>query len=187
MANANEYYATGKRKEAIARVFLRPGSGEIGRLATSGLVPVGYYKDPEKSAETFREIEGKRYSFPGDYATIEADGSITLLGRGNACINSAGEKIFPEEVEEAVKRHPDVCDCLVVGVPDDRFGQRVVAVASLHEGRHPAEAEVIDFTREHLAGYKLPKQVLFVDTVQRAMNGKADYRWANRTALAGAT
>ncbi|MCZ6709418.1 MAG: acyl-CoA synthetase [Gammaproteobacteria bacterium] len=165
---------------------VEPGSGEIGKIASSGLVPLGYYKDPEKSAETFREIDGKRYSFPGDYATVEADGSISLLGRGNACINTAGEKVFPEEVEEAVKRHPDVFDCLVVGVPDERFGEKVVAVASLHEGRQSDEVQVIDFTREQLAGYKLPKQVLIVDTVQRAPNGKADYQWAKRVALAEA-
>jgi acyl-CoA synthetase (AMP-forming)/AMP-acid ligase II len=165
---------------------VEPGSDEIGKLATSGFVPVGYYKDPEKSADTFREVDGKRYSFPGDYATVEADGSITLLGRGSACINSAGEKVFPEEVEEAVKRHPDVFDCLVVGLPDDRFGERVIAVASFHDGKHSDEAAVIDFTREHLAGYKLPKRVLFVDTVQRAPNGKADYKWAKRAALDGA-
>ncbi len=164
-----------------------PGSGEIGRLATSGMVPIGYYKDPDKSAATFIEIDGVRYSFPGDYATIEADGSITLLGRGSVCINTAGEKVFPEEVEEAVKRHPDIYDCLVVGVPDERFGERVVAVAS-HcediEGKDGcAQSELIDFTREHLAGYKLPKHVLFVDLVQRAPNGKADYKWAKQEAL----
>jgi fatty-acyl-CoA synthase len=162
------------------------GSGEIGKIASSGLVPVGYYKDPEKSAETFREIDGRRYSFPGDYATVEADGSISLLGRGNACINTAGEKVFPEEVEEAVKRHPDIFDCLVVGVPDERFGEKVVAVASFYEGKQSDEVRVIDFTREQLAGYKLPKQVLIVDTVQRAPNGKADYKWAKRVALAAA-
>ncbi len=121
------------------------------------------------------------------YATIEADGSITLLGRGSVCINTAGEKVFPEEVEEAVKRHPDIYDCLVVGVPDERFGERVVAVAS-HcediEGKDGcAQSELIDFTREHLAGYKLPKHVLFVDLVQRAPNGKADYKWAKEEAL----
>jgi fatty-acyl-CoA synthase len=160
-----------------------PGSGEIGKLATSGFVPIGYYKDPVKSAETFREFEGVRYSFPGDYATIEADGSITLLGRGSACINSAGEKVFPEEVEEAVKRHPDVYDCLVVGVPDERFGERVVAVASLRGDGEPAEDVVIGFTREHLAGYKLPKHILFVPEVKRAPNGKADYKWARQAAL----
>ena len=159
-----------------------PGSGEMGKLATSGLVPVGYYKDPEKSAATFREIDGVRYSFPGDYATVEADGTITLLGRGSNCINTAGEKVYPEEVEEAVKLHPSVYDCLVVGLTDERFGQRVVAVASKDERRQVDEQGLIDFTRDHLAGYKLPKQVLFVDEVRRAPNGKADYKWARTAA-----
>jgi fatty-acyl-CoA synthase len=163
-----------------------PGSGEIGKVATSTFVPLGYYKDPVKSAETFREIDGVRYSFPGDYATVEADGSITLLGRGSVCINTAGEKVFPEEVEEAVKRHPAVFDALVVGLPDERFGERVVAVASFQPGEHCEPGALIDFAREHLAGYKLPKQVVFVDRVQRAPNGKADYKWA-RQAAASAT
>jgi len=163
---------------------VEPGSGEIGKIATSGSVPIGYYKDPVKSAETFKEIDGVRYSFPGDYAQVEADGSITLLGRGSVCINTAGEKVFPEEVEEAVKLHPAVADCLVVGVPDERFGERVVAVASYRSGESCDEAAVIDVTREHLAGYKLPKHVLFVDQVQRAPNGKADYKWAKRAAEA---
>lgn len=162
-----------------------PGSGEMGKLATSGsLVPVGYYKDAEKSAETFREIDGVRYSFPGDYATVEADGTITLLGRGSNCINTAGEKVYPEEVEEAVKRHPAIYDCLVVGIADPRFGQRVVAVASRNEDEMADEQAVIDFAREHLAGYKLPKQVLLVETVRRAPNGKADYKWARQAAEA---
>ena len=159
-----------------------PGSGEMGKLATSGLVPVGYYKDPEKSAATFREIDGVRYSFPGDYATVEADGTITLLGRGSNCINTAGEKVYPEEVEEAVKRHPSIYDCLVVGLTDERFGQRVVAVASVGERKQVDEQGLIDFTRDHLAGYKLPKQVLFVEQVRRAPNGKADYKWARTQA-----
>jgi len=163
---------------------VEPGSGEIGKVATSGSVPIGYYKDPEKSEETFREIDGVRYSFPGDYAQVEEDGTITLLGRGSVCINTAGEKVFPEEVEEAVKKHPAVADALVVGVPDDRFGERVVAVASYQSGESCEESAVIDFARDHLAGYKLPKHVLFVDQVQRAPNGKADYKWAKRTALA---
>ncbi len=163
---------------------VQPGSGEMGMIASSGSVPVGYYKDPEKSAATFREIDGVRYSFPGDFATIEADGSITLLGRGSVCINTAGEKVFPEEVEEAIKRHPEVADSLVVGVPDERFGERVVAVASCSQPDALTEAELIDFTRAHLAGYKLPKQVVFADRVQRAPNGKADYKWAKRTAFA---
>ncbi len=166
---------------------VEPGSGEIGKLATSGFVPLGYYKDPVKSAETFREVDGVRYSFPGDYATVEADGSITLLGRGSVCINTAGEKVFPEEVEEAVKRHPAVVDCLVVGIPDERFGERVVAVASFHDDQDVSEPELIEFARDHLAGYKLPKQVLRVPQVQRAPNGKADYKWAKSTALAELT
>ena len=163
---------------------VQPGSGEMGMIATSGLVPLGYYKDPQKSAATFREIDGVRYSFPGDFAIVEADGAITLLGRGSVCINTAGEKVFPEEVEEAIKRHPQVADSLVVGVPDERFGQRVVAVASRYAGAMLDEADLIAFTRGHLAGYKLPKQVVFVDQVQRAPNGKADYKWAKRAAYA---
>ena len=161
---------------------VKPGSGVMGKIGTSGLVPEGYYKDEKKSAETFKEFEGKRYSFPGDYATVEEDGSITLLGRGSNCINTAGEKVYPEEVEEAIKRHEDIYDCLVVGLKDDRFGQRIVALASFVDGREIEEQDLISFTRESLAGYKLPKQVLFVDEVMRAPNGKANYKWANETA-----
>ena len=159
-----------------------PGSGKMGKIGTSALVPEGYYKDEKKSAETFKEFEGVRYSFPGDYALVEADGTITLLGRGSNCINTAGEKVYPEEVEEAVKRNSDIYDCLVVGMKDDRFGQRVVALASFEEGREISEKELISYTREHLAGYKLPKQVLFVEEVMRAPNGKANYKWAKETA-----
>ncbi len=161
---------------------VKPGSGVMGKIGTSGLVPEGYYKDEKKSAETFKEFEGKRYSFPGDYATVEEDGSITLLGRGSNCINTAGEKVYPEEVEEAIKRHEDIYDCLVVGLKDDRFGQRIVALASFVDGREIEEQDLISFTRENIAGYKLPKQVLFVDEVMRAPNGKANYKWANETA-----
>jgi len=162
-------------------VEVEPGSGEMGLLATPG-APLGYYKDPEKSARTFREIGGVRYSFPGDYATVEADGTINLLGRGSNCINTAGEKVFPEEVEEAIKRDPAIFDCLVVGLPDERFGQRVVAVASMKDGQEIDAASLTEHTRQHLAGYKLPKQVIFVPVVQRAANGKADYGWAEETA-----
>ncbi len=160
-----------------------PGSGEMGMIGTAGSVPIGYYKDPVKSAETFREINGVRYSFPGDYATVEADGTITLLGRGSKCINTAGEKVFPEEVEEALKRNSAIFDCLVVGLPDERFGQKVVAVVSLQDGAEIDESTLIEETREHLSGYKLPKRVFFVPHVQRAPNGKADYQWAEKTAL----
>ena len=161
---------------------VQPGSGVVGRLATSGLVPLGYFKDPEKSAATFVEVGGLRYSFPGDFATVDADGSIKLLGRGSYCINTAGEKVYPEEVEEAVKKHPDVNDCLVVGMPDERFGQRIVVVASINESSMIDEQSLIDFAREHLAGYKLPKQVVLAEEVRRAPNGKADYKWARETA-----
>jgi 3-oxocholest-4-en-26-oate---CoA ligase len=163
--------------------MVQPGSGEIGRIATPGLVPLGYYKDPEKSAQTFREIDGVRYSFPGDYATVDADGSIRLLGRGSACINTGGEKVFPEEVEEAVKRHPAIEDCLVVGVPDPRFGERVVAIASARSGADCDKAHVLEFVRNVLSGYKAPKDMLIVEQVQRAPNGKADYTWAKSQAL----
>ena len=160
--------------------ILEPGSEKIGLIGTSGLVPVGYYKDEKKSAETFREVNGIRYSFPGDYAKLESDGTITLLGRGSNCINSAGEKIYPEEVEEAIKRNKEVFDCLVVGVNDDRFGQKVVAVVSLEE-KIDTEA-LIEQTRKFIAGYKLPKEILFVDRVERAPNGKANYKWAKEEA-----
>jgi fatty-acyl-CoA synthase len=159
---------------------VQPGSGEIGMVANGGLVPLGYYKDPEKSARTFREVNGVRYAFPGDMATVEADGSITLLGRGSNCINSGGEKIFPEEVEEALKGHAAVEDALVFGVPDDRFGQRVVGVASLAPGTVASPDEVVADARARLSSYKLPKQLVLVERVPRAPNGKADYPSARK-------
>ena len=158
--------------------ILSPGSEKIGLIGTSGLVPVGYYKDEKKSAETFREVDGVRYSFPGDYAKLEADGTITLLGRGSNCINSAGEKIYPEEVEEALKKDALVFDCLVVGMPDEKFGQKIVAVVSTVDNQQVNETELIENTRKIIAGYKLPKTILFTDEVQRAPNGKANYKWA---------
>lgn len=163
--------------------LVEPGSGEIGMIANGGFTPVGYFKDPEKSAVTFREIDGHRYSFPGDYASIAADGTLVLLGRGSACINTGGEKVFPEEVEEAVKSHPSVYDCLVVGVEDERFGQRVTAVTSFTSGASVEESELISWLHGRLAGYKLPKTVISVPVVQRAANGKADYKWAKETAV----
>jgi len=158
--------------------ILEPGSKKIGLIGTSGLVPVGYYKDEKKSAETFKEVNGVRYSFPGDYAKLEADGTITLLGRGSNCINSAGEKIYPEEVEEALKKDDSVFDCLVVGMPDKKFGQKIVAVVSTVDNKQVNETELIENTRAKIAGYKLPKTILFTDEVQRAPNGKANYKWA---------
>jgi fatty-acyl-CoA synthase len=163
---------------------VQPGSEEIGLIAAGGNVPLGYYNDAEKSASTFKVIDGKRYSFPGDFATVNADGSITLLGRGNQVINTAGEKVFPEEVEEAVKRLPGIVDCLVVGVADEKFGQAVTAVASVAPGASVDEAAVIAFVKQNLAGFKAPKRVVFVAEVPRGANGKADYRRAMEHALA---
>jgi fatty-acyl-CoA synthase len=162
--------------------ILEPGSKKIGLIGTSGLVPVGYYKDEKKSAETFKEVNGVRYSFPGDYAKLEDDGTITLLGRGSNCINSAGEKIYPEEVEEALKKDDSVFDCLVVGMPDKKFGQKIVAVVSTVGNKPFNETELIENTRAKIAGYKLPKDILFTDEVQRAPNGKANYKWAKNFA-----
>ena len=159
-----------------------PGSGEIGLIANGGFTPVGYYKDPVKSAETFREINGHRYSIPGDYATIEADGTLTLLGRGSVSINTGGEKVFPEEVEEAIKTHPAVYDCLVVGVPDERFGERITAVTSFQDDESVEDEDLINWVRGKLAGYKLPKTIVAVPVVLRAANGKANYKWAKEPA-----
>lgn len=158
--------------------LVQPGSGETGLVAAGGNVPIGYYKDEKKSEATFRTIDGVRYSFPGDWARVEADGSLTLLGRGSQCINSAGEKIYPEEVEETIKRHEAVVDCLVVGIPDEKFGQCVAAVASVVPGSTVDDAELRSFTKSKLSAYKAPKKILVVDEVQRAPNGKADYKWA---------
>ena len=158
-----------------------PGSGEIGRVAVAGLVPVGYYKDPEKSAATFLEIEGKRYSMPGDYATVEADGSLSLLGRGSVCINTGGEKVFPEEVEEALKTHPGVLDAVVVGVPDEKFGQAITAVVELSDPDLATDALIVH-VKEHLASYKAPRHVVTVSTIGRAANGKVDYKGLTATA-----
>jgi acyl-CoA synthetase (AMP-forming)/AMP-acid ligase II len=159
-----------------------PGSDEIGIVAAGGFVPIGYFKDPDKSARTFRTIDGARYAFPGDLAQVAADGTLILLGRGNQVINSGGEKIFPEEVEEAVKRVPGVRDCLVVGVDDARFGQAVTAVAAT-DGTTLNEADVIAHVKTQLARYKAPKRVVFVTEVPRSPNGKADYNAARQYAL----
>jgi acyl-CoA synthetase (AMP-forming)/AMP-acid ligase II len=152
--------------------------GEIGRIARTGHVPLGYYKDPEKSATIFVEVDGKRYVMPGDYARLEEDGTLTLLGRGNMSINTGGEKVFPEEVEGALKAHPDVYDALVVGVPDERLGQRVAALIQPWPGRIIDHAALDAHVRKHIAGYKVPRSVWVVEQVGRAPSGKADYPWA---------
>ena len=181
---------TGKFTQGVnTKVFtddgreVTPGSDEVGMVAAGGNVPFGYYKDEEKSARTFKVIDGKPYSFPGDLAMVAEDGSLILLGRGSQVINSGGEKIFPEEVEEAVKRVDGVRDCLVVGVDDDRFGQAVTAVASVEDGASVEEATIIDSVKGQLARYKAPKRVVFVADVPRAPNGKADYGTARDLAV----
>jgi len=156
------------------------GSQRTGLVALSAGVPDAYYKDDAKSAATFREIDGTRYSLPGDWAMVDADGSIVLLGRGSQCINTGGEKVFPEEVEEVLKRHDAIEDCLVFGVPDERFGQRVVAVASCRADRTAAQDDVIGSAKRALASYKLPRSITFVAEVPRTSSGKADYPAARR-------
>ena len=157
---------------------VEPGSDEVGVLALGGRNPLGYYKDEEKSGRTFKEIDGVRYSIPGDFAQVDTDGTIHLLGRGSVCINSGGEKIFPEEVEEALKTHPAVSDAVVVGVPHPTYGEQIVAVVELHPGgaEDPLEAELIAHVKDRLASYKAPRRVRAVGTIGRAANGKVDYR-----------
>jgi acyl-CoA synthetase (AMP-forming)/AMP-acid ligase II len=153
-----------------------PGSGKAGLVALAGPLPVGYYKDPEKTARTFRTIGNRRYSIPGDFARLEADGTLTLLGRGSNCINTAGEKVFPEEVEEALKTHPAIEDALVFGVPDETWGQAVTGVVKLANGSEFDEAALREHVRRHLASYKTPKRILVAEVALRAPNGKADYK-----------
>ena len=166
-----------------ARVFtedneeVQPGSGVPGFIAQRGNIPIGYYKDPEKTAKTFKTINGELWSMPGDWCMVEEDGSITLLGRGSVCINTGGEKVYPEEIEECLKTHEIVEDALVVGVPDDKWGQAVTAVVQLNPGINDGDEDVLrSHVRAGLAAYKVPKRVLFKDNLGRAPNGKADYK-----------
>ncbi|UYB43789.1 acyl-CoA synthetase [Streptomyces sp. Je 1-4] len=158
-------------------------AGEVGRIALRGHVPLGYYNDPKKTAETFFEAHGDRWVLLGDMATVDEGGIVTVLGRGSQCINSGGEKVYPEEVEQALKAHPDVYDALVAGVPDERWGQRVAAVVQLRTGAaEPALADIQLHCRTRLAGYKIPRAVVFTDHIRRSPSGKADYRWAKAVA-----
>ncbi len=161
---------------------VEPGSGQIGRVAVKGFTPLGYYKDEAKSAATFVEIDGERYSIPGDYAQVDADGGLVLLGRGSVCINTGGEKVFPEEVEEVLKEHPAIADAVVVGVPDDKFGEAITAWVEPLPDAAVDEAEVIAHVKGQLAHYKAPKRVLTIDTIGRAPNGKVDYKRLKREA-----
>ncbi len=158
------------------------GPGQVGRLARGGHIPLGYYKDPVKTAALFADVDGKRYTVPGDLARVEADGTITLLGRGNTCVNTGGEKVFPEEVEGALKSHPAVFDALVIGVPDEILGQRVAALVQPRDGRSIDPAALESHLRGQIAGYKVPRSVWLVDAVARTPSGKPDYGWAHRYA-----
>jgi fatty-acyl-CoA synthase len=155
---------------------VEPGSGEVGMVAVGGFIPVGYYKDEAKSAATFRTVEGRRWSIPGDYATVNADGTIHLLGRGSVCINTGGEKVFPEEVEEALKTHPAVRDAVVVGVPDPRFGETICGVIEPSGSGSVDAGELRTHVAQQLAAYKAPRNVVVVDSIARAANGKVDYK-----------
>jgi len=165
---------------------VEPGSEVVGRIARTGNIPLGYYKDPERSAQVFPTIDGVRYSVPGDFAKVEADGQITLLGRGSIVINTGGEKVYPEEVEGALKAHPEIFDVLVVGVPDERWGEAVAAVVQAREGCTPTLESVSAVCREQVAGYKVPKRLYLVDQIVRAPSGKPDYPWAKEYAKAAA-
>jgi acyl-CoA synthetase (AMP-forming)/AMP-acid ligase II len=160
-----------------------PGSGDVGRLATSGRIPIGYDGDPAKTAQTFVEVDGTRWVLSGDMCTVDADGTVHLLGRGSQCINTGGEKVYPEEVEGVLHGHPAVVDVLVVGVDDERWGSAVTAVVQPAAGTPaPTLDDLRSFAKDQLAGYKLPKHLVLVDHVQRTPAGKADYRWATTTA-----
>jgi fatty-acyl-CoA synthase len=166
---------------------VQPGSGVVGRLATTGRVPIGYYNDPGKSATTFVTVDGVRWALPGDMASIESDRSIRLLGRGSMCINTGGEKVYPEEVEAVLKAHDRIVDAVIVGTPDPRFGERVAAViAPVAIGPAPTLEEVQEYCRAHLAGHKVPRQLFIVDKVPRSPSGKPDYGWAKQIATSGA-
>ena len=163
-----------------------PGDGRMGLLATTGHIPLCYYKDEAKTAATFPVVDGVRYAVPGDLARLLADGTIAVYGRGSVSINTGGEKVFPEEVEKALKSHPAVFDAIVVGTPNERWGSQVTAVVQLRPGAGPGPdpAELREHCRDHLAGYKLPREVVFVDAVRRSPSGKPDYRWAKDVAVA---
>jgi fatty-acyl-CoA synthase len=153
-----------------------PGSGERGLVAVGGFIPLGYYKDEVKSAQTFRTFEGRRWSVPGDWAEVNDDGTLALLGRGSVCINTGGEKVFPEEVEEALKQHTSVRDAVAVGVPDARFGEAICAVVEPADGAAPDLHVLSQHVKEHLAHFKAPRYLVVVDTIGRAPNGKVDYK-----------
>ena len=162
---------------------VQPGSGERGLVAVGGYIPLGYYKDEAKTAQTFRTFEGQRWSVPGDWVEVNADGTLNLLGRGSVCINTGGEKVFPEEVEEVLKRHESVRDAVVVGIPDARFGEAICAVVEASPGASPELSVLADHVKAGHAHYKVPRHLVVVDTIGRAPNGKVDYKRLKGVAL----
>ncbi len=178
-STATAQFRIGEQAQVISEDgrFVEPGSGDIGMVAFGGPMPLGYYKDEAKTAATFRTVAGRRWSIPGDYATVEVDGTLNLLGRGSVCINTGGEKVFPEEVEEVLKLDSSVRDAVCVGIPDERFGQRICAIVEAEPGASvPELAALAEFTKSRLAGYKAPRELVVVDTIGRAPSGKVDYR-----------
>jgi acyl-CoA synthetase (AMP-forming)/AMP-acid ligase II len=163
---------------------VQPGSGQVGRLARKGFVPLGYYKDEAKTRATFLQVDGERWVLPGDNATVDADGTVVLLGRGSTSINTGGEKVYPEEVETALMTNQAVADVVVVGVPDERWGEQVVAVVAAAKGQTPTLDALQQHARDSLAGYKLPRALVLVDKVERTPAGKPDYAWAKKIAMA---
>jgi fatty-acyl-CoA synthase len=179
-------FAVNDRVKVLGELTGRPvvaGSDEIGLIAVTGHIPIGYLNDPVKTAQTFREYGGVRYSIPGDYGSVDADGTIRLLGRGSACINTGGEKVYPEEVELVLREHGGVADCVVVGVPDERFGERVVALVQPDPGTDLDEADLETWCRARLAGYKKPRRFVMLESLQRSAAGKADYRYLRGVAV----
>jgi acyl-CoA synthetase (AMP-forming)/AMP-acid ligase II len=162
--------------------LVEPEAGAIGLIGRRGHVPLGYYNDPEKSRTIFADVGGVRYVVPGDYARYEEDGSVTLLGRGSQCVNTGGEKVYPEEVEGVLKSHPDVFDALVIGIPDERLGQRVAAVVQPRPGVTPDLGAIEAHVRTEVAGYKVPRTVWLAEEIGRSPSGKPDYPWAQRYA-----
>ena len=181
-ATAFTPYPTTTVLDEVTRAPVEAGSGVVGRVALQGRIPLGYYNAPDKTAETFVEVDGVRWVLTGDMATLEADGTIRLLGRGSVCINTGGEKVYPEEVEAVLKAHPSVYDVLVIGVDDDRWGQRVTAVVQPVDGGQVSLDELVAHCRESIAGYKVPRSLVTVERIERSPAGKADYRWAKRVA-----
>ncbi len=184
-ATATATFSLGERATVITDDGrpVAPGSGEVGLVAMSGRIPVGYFRDEAKTTATFRTLGGRRYAVPGDLATLEADGTITLLGRGSACINTGGEKVYAEEVEESLKTHDGVVDAVVVGLPDDRWGEVVSALVELRVGATCAASELTEHVKSQLAGYKAPRRLFVVESIGRSPNGKIDYRRSRELAL----